>query len=351
MRPTKDIEDYQDIMVFVEIQDHEQVLEGSLELLSKARHLADKLEHKLFAVVFGKDVEQYLPEIEVFCPDAIIYCSHENLKHYDSQIVPDMFTQLIKKYKPFAFLSTFTEAGKDLTPRLAQRFSTGCTSHCTDLDIEYLPEYDKQLLMMKRPAFSGNVIVTIVSPDAMPQMATVQPGVFSKEEYNKLADKLMNKPEIIQIEFDYDMGELRINNLDPPTRWNKKHVLLENASLIVAGGRGVKDKKTFELLYELAELLNGEVGATRVPVFKEWCSEERMIGQTGKTIRPKLYIGLGVSGQIQHTSSIVESEIIVSVNTDEKALINEMSDYVLIEDAVSFIKQLIIKLKQEIRQQ
>ena len=208
--------------------------------------------------------------------------------------------------------------------------------------------------MMKRPAFSGNVIATIISPDTMPQMATVQPGVFSKEGYAALADKLPGKPsgiEIIKIEFDYDMEGIRIKSLDPPTRWNKRHVLLENASLIVAGGRGVKDKHTFELLYELAELLNGEVGATRVPVFKEWCSEERMIGQTGKTIRPKLYIGLGVSGQIQHTSSIVESEIIVSVNTDEKALINDMSDYVVIEDAVSFIKQLIIKLKQEIRQQ
>ncbi|MCK5312145.1 MAG: electron transfer flavoprotein subunit alpha/FixB family protein [Desulfobacteraceae bacterium] len=350
MKPTADIEEYQDIMVFVEIQDHEQVLEGSLELLSKARCLADKFEHKVFAVVFGEDVEQYLPEIELLCPDVVIYCSHENLKHYDSQIFPDMITQLIKEYKPFAFLSTFTEAGKDLTPRLAQRFATGCTSHCTDLDIEYIPEYERNLLMMKRPAFSGNIIATIVSPDTMPQMATIQPGVFSKNEYERQKHK-QGDSKRIKVIFDYDMEKLRMKNLDSPTRWDKKHVPLENASLIVAGGRGVKDKQTFKLLHELAGLLNGEVGATRVPVFKEWCREERMIGQTGKTIKPKLYIGLGVSGQIQHTSSIVESEIIVSVNTDEKALINEMSDYVVIEDAVSFIKQLIIKLKYEIRQQ
>ena len=349
MRQIIDKQEYQDIMVFVEIQDHEQVLEGSLELLSKARLLADKIEQKLYAVVFGEKVEQYLPEINPYCPDGIIYCSHKNLKHYDSQIFPDMITQLIKQYKPFAFVSTFTEAGKDLTPRLAQRFATGCTSHCTDLDIEYLSEYKKQLLLMKRPAFSGNMIATIVSPYTMPQMATIQPGVFTKEDLSTTYHTHF-ETEMVEIPFDYDMGKIKIKNLDSPTRWDKKHVPLENASLIVAGGRGVKDKQTFSLLHELAELLNGEVGATRVPVFKEWCSEERMIGQTGKTIKPKLYIGLGVSGQIQHTSSIVESDIIVSVNTDEKALINEMSDYVVIEDAVSFIKQLISKLKKEIRQ-
>jgi electron transfer flavoprotein alpha subunit len=348
MKQTTGIEEYQNIMVFIEIQDHEQVLEGSLELLCKSRDLADKLGQKVYAILFGEQVEQYFSEIESCHPDIVIYCSHENLKHYDSQIFPDMVSQLIKQYKPFAFLATFTEAGKDLTPRLAQRFSTGCTSHCTDLDIEYLKEYERKLLMMKRPAFSGNIIATIVSPENMPQMATVQPGVFSKEVFAESCTHKY-KPEMIKILFDYDMEKIRIKNLDSPTRWDKQHVLLENASLIVSGGRGVKDKKTFSSLHELAELLNGEVGATRVPVFKEWCSEERMIGQTGKTVRPKLYIGLGVSGQIQHTSSIVDSEIIVSVNTDEKALINEMSDYVVIEDATSFIKQLIIKLKREIR--
>jgi electron transfer flavoprotein alpha subunit len=342
------IEENQDIMVFVEIQDHEQILEGSLELLSKARHLTDKFGYKLFAVVFGEGVEKYLPEIELFRPDTVIYCSHANLKHYDSQIFPDMISQLIKQYEPFAFLSTFTEAGKDLMPRLAQRFATGCTSHCTDLDIEYLSEYKKHLLTMKRPAYSGNIIATIVSPHTRPQMATIQPGVFSKKEHNKNSE-MLSVPELVKIPFDYNMDKIKVKNLDPPTRWDKRHVPIENASLIVAGGRGVKDEKTFLLLHELAELLNGEVGATRVPVFKKWCDEERMIGQTGKTVKPKLYLGLGVSGQIQHTSSIVESEIIVSVNTDEKALINEISDYVIIEDAVSFIKQLIVKLKQEIR--
>ncbi len=344
------IKEYQGIMVFVEIQDHEQVLEGSLELLSKARLLADKIDQKLYAVVFGENVEKYLSKIEPFYPDIIFYCSHKNLKHYDSQIFPDMVTELINQYKPFAFLSIFTEAGKDLTPRLAQRFATGCTSHCTDLDIEYMEEYNRSLLMMKRPAFSGNVIATIISPYTMPQMATVQPGVFSKYEFNSSNDKQKYDRSVkIEILFDYDMETIRIENLDPPTRWDKKCVPLESAPLIVAGGRGLKDKKTFTLLHELAGLLKGEVGATRVPVFKNWCSEERMIGQTGKTVKPELYIALGISGQIQHTSSIVESEIIVSVNNDEKALINDISDYVIVEDAKSFIQQLINTLKQEIR--
>lgn len=348
MKQVIDIEEYQNIMVFVEIRDHEQVLEGSFELLSKARQLADKSDRKVDVVVLGKDVEQYLSDIELFNPDRIFYCSHEALKHYDSQVFPDMINQLIKEYKPFAFLATFTEAGKDLTPRLAQRFATGCTSHCTDLDIEHLPEYGRDLLLMKRPAFSGNVIATIVSPHTMPQMATVQPGVFRKQASDRINNK-PEKPEMIELAFDYDLSKIRIKNLSSPTRWEKKHVLLEEASLIVTGGRGLKDKKTFKMLHELAGLLNGEVGATRVPVFKEWCSEERMIGQTGKSIKPKLYISFGVSGQIQHTSSIVDSEIIVSVNIDENALISEMSDYVINEDAASFIKQLITRLKKEIR--
>ncbi len=353
MRPTLDFNTYKGIMVFVEIQDHEQVLEGSLELLSRARFLADKVDQKLYAVILGKDAEQYLPEIEPFHPDIIICCSHENLKHYDSQIFPDMITRLIKKYKPSAFLSIFTEAGRDLTPRLAQRFATGCTSHCTGLDIAYLPQYRSELLLMKRPAFSGNVIATIISPRTRPQMATVQPGVFTKNEHCKHMDKEQaSGPEstkLIKLIFDYDMASLKIKNLDAPTRWDKKSVPLESASLIVAGGRGIKSQKTFMLLYELADLLKGEVGATRVPVFKEWCDKERMIGQTGKTVKPTLYLGLGISGQIQHTSSIVESDMIISVNTDENALLNGMSDYVINEDAQVFIEQLITRLKHEIR--
>jgi electron transfer flavoprotein alpha subunit len=196
---------------------------------------------------------------------------------------------------------------------------------------------------MKRPAYSGNAIATVLCPKARPQMATVQQGVFDKKEISG------HKAVIIRIPFEYDSSRLRISNLEAPIRWDKPKIPLEQAPVVVAGGRGLGTRRNFEKLYELSEIIGGEVGATRVPVFNGWCGEERMIGQTGKTIRPKLYIGFGISGQIQHTASIVESDIIVSINNNPEALIGELSDYVIIDDANAFLCRLIERLKKEKR--
>jgi len=332
-----------DVWVFTEIQDHERVLDGALELLSKGRAIADAVSSRLCAVVFALDAEQYLPLIEKYGPDVILCCSDRALKHYDSQIFPDLYTDLIEHYRPSIVLFPSTEAGADLAPRLAQRFSTGLTSHCTGLSIMDSEQYGKGLLVMKRPAYSGNAIATVICPHARPQMATVQQGVFDKKEINGI------KTEIIRIPFVYDMSRLRITSLEAPVRWDKPRVPLEQASVVVAGGRGLGSKKNFDRLFEIAEILGGEVGATRVPVFNNWCGEERMIGQTGKTIRPRLYLGFGISGQIQHTASIVDSEIIVSINTSETAPIIEISDYVVPEDAAAFLARLIDRLRMEKR--
>jgi len=174
-------------------------------------------------------------------------------------------------------------------------------------------------------------------------MATVQQGVFDKKETPGVKTKLVRLP------FEYDLSTLRITSLEAPVRWDKPRVPLEQASVVVAGGRGLGSKRNFERLFEIAEILGGEVGATRVPVFNHWCGEERMIGQTGKTIRPRLYLGFGISGQIQHTASIVDSEIIVSVNTSESAPIVDISDYVIPEDANIFLARLIERLRREKR--
>ncbi|HNW30836.1 MAG TPA: electron transfer flavoprotein subunit alpha, partial [Spirochaetota bacterium] len=171
-----------DVWVFTEIQDHERVLEGALELLSKGREIADTLGTKLYAVVFALDAEQYLPVIEKYGPDVILYCSDRGLKHYDSQIFPDLYTGLIEQYRPSIVLFPSTEAGADLAPRLAQRFSTGLTSHCTGLSILTSDDYKRPLLVMQRPAYSGNAIATVICPHTLPQMATVQQGVFDKKE-------------------------------------------------------------------------------------------------------------------------------------------------------------------------
>ncbi len=332
-----------DVWVFTEIQDHERVLDGALELLSKGREIADTLGVKLCAVIFALDAEQYLPVVERYGPDVIFYCTDRNLKHYDSQIFPDLYTGLIEKHRPSIVLFPSTEAGADLAPRLAQRFSTGLTSHCTGLSIMHSDEYKRLLLVMKRPAYSGNAIATVICPHTLPQMATVQQGVFDKREISGM------QTEAVRIPFEYDMSTLRITSLEAPVRWDKPRVPLEQASVVVAGGRGLGSKRNFDRLFEIAEILGGEVGATRVPVFNNWCGEERMIGQTGKTIRPRLYLGLGVSGQIQHAASIVDSEIIVSINTNETAPIIDISDYVITEDANIFLARLIERLRKEKR--
>ncbi|MBN1495135.1 MAG: electron transfer flavoprotein subunit alpha/FixB family protein [Spirochaetes bacterium] len=334
-----------DVWVFTEIQDHERVLDGALELLTKGREIADAQGSKLYSIVFALDAEQYLPAVEQFGPDVILYCSDRALKHYDSQIFPDLYAGLIEKYRPSIVLFPSTEAGSDLAPRLAHRFSTGLTSHCTGLSIMRFDEYDRSLLVMQRPAYSGNAIATVICPHTLPQMATVQQGVFDRKEIAG------GKPEIIRLPFEYDLATLRIESLEAPVRWDKPKVPLEQAPIVVAGGRGLGSKRTFDRLFELSGLLNGEVGATRVPVFNRWCGEERMIGQTGKTIRPRLYLGFGVSGQIQHTASIIDSEIIVSINTNKDAPITGISDYVVTEDASSFLSRLIDRLKREKRVQ
>ncbi|TAL31056.1 MAG: electron transfer flavoprotein subunit alpha/FixB family protein [Spirochaetes bacterium] len=332
-----------DVWVFAEIQDHERVLEGSCELLTIGRALADTLGSRLCALVFALDAERYLPVIERFGPDAIFCASDRALKHYDGAIFPDMIERLIRAHAPSIMLFPSTEAGTDLAPRLAQRFSTGLTSHCTGLSIMDSDEYGKGLLVMKRPAYSGNAIATVICPHARPQMATVQQGVFDKKELPG------NKSEVVRVPFDYDLSNYKITHLENPTRWDKPRVPLEQAPVVVAGGRGLGTKKGFDCLFDLADVLGGEVGATRVPVFNRWCGEERMIGQTGKTIRPRLYLGFGISGQIQHTASIVDSEIIVSINNDASAPINGISDYVVTDDAREFLKRFTARLKKETR--
>ncbi|MHA1340888.1 MAG: electron transfer flavoprotein subunit alpha/FixB family protein [Promethearchaeota archaeon] len=342
------INTYKDVWVFTEIQDHERVLEGSLELLTKGRELAKKLNQKLYSIVFGLNVEQYLPEIEKYGPDVIIYNKETEdpqlLKHYNGEIFPDLWEELIKQYKPSIILFAASEAGNDLAPRLAARFHTGLTSHCSDLDIIYSKEYKSHLLLMKRPAFSGNLSATIICPKTRPQMATVQQGVFEKIQLNT---KELKKPKKIQIECKHELKKLKVVQVEPPTRYQSECIPIERAPVVIAGGRGLGSKQNFERLYELAHLIGAEVGATRVPVLYNWCSNERLIGQTGKVVHPDLYIAFGISGQIQHTSSIMDAKRIVSINIDPDALINEIADYIIVEDANRFLDALINKIKKE----
>jgi electron transfer flavoprotein alpha subunit len=333
------------VWVFTEIKDHEKVLDGSLELLSKGREIADLLNEKLYSIVFSLDVEQYIPIIKRYGPDIIISNEEtedpQTLKHYNGEIFPDMWEKLMKKYKPSIILFPSTEAGIDLASRLAQRFSTGLTAHCSGLEIVDSKDYGNQLLLMKRPGFSGNLTSFILCPKSRPQMATVQQGIFKKKKTDK-----QNNPEIIKVKCNHVLSELKVVNIDSPKRWDKSSKL-EKSRVIIAGGRGMGSKDKFQNLFKVARYLRGEVGSTRVPVLNGWCEEKRMIGQTGKAVHPEIYLGFGISGQIQHTSSIVSAKRIVSINSDTNALINEISDYIINEDINEFLPKLLERLQEE----
>jgi electron transfer flavoprotein alpha subunit len=331
--------DCKHVWVFVEIQDHERILEGSLEILSKGRELAQQLGEKLYAIVFGLECEKYLDELKQYSPDGIIFSSNQNLKHYNGEIFPDMITELINTYKPSIMLFPSTEAGKDLAPRLAARYNTGLTAHCSDLDIMESDDYSQKLLLMKRPAFSGNVMASILCPHTRPQFATVQRGIFKKNPLDQSSD-----PEMIEVECKYQLKNLKVVDVEDPIRWERKPIPLEQSAVIITGGSGMGTKEQFDKLHTLSNILGAEVGATRVPVFNEWIEEDNMIGQTGKTVKPDLYINFGVSGQIQHTSAIVDSKRIISINNDPDAPINEISDYVITEDVKQFLPRLIERI-------
>jgi len=324
------------VLVFAEIQDHERVSDCALEVLAKGRELADRLGEKLWAVVTALEAEQYLDAVKKYGPDEIIYCSHPGLKHYHDAVFPHVYAGIIRERRPSIALFPSSEAGKDLAARLAWRFSTGLTTHCSGLEIVDHEAHGRGLLSMKRPAFSGNMTATILCPRTRPQMATVQPGVLPKREAPPGRPCVMTR-----IEFDFDAGSVREKGMAAPVRWDRPQAPLEKSPVIAAGGRGMGTEEHFLRLFELAGLLGGEVGATRAPVFNRWCGGERMIGQTGKSVKPRLYLGFGVSGQIQHTASIVESGVIVSVNRDPGAPLNDIADYVIVDDAPRFLKALI----------
>src|SRR6056297_761116 len=333
------------IFVFVEIKDHEKVLDASLEILTKAIELGEKKNFQVYGIVFGQNADQYLDRIKKYGPDAILFSTSNDktLKHYNEEIFTDIWEKLIEQYKPSICLFPATEAGSDLAPRIAQRFETGLTAHCSEIDLVDMEEYGKNILLMKRPAFSGNMIASIICPKTRPQMATIQQGVFKK-----IPKSEKQKPcEVKQINCKHSLSKLKILNVCEPSRWNRKSVPLEKASIIIAGGNGLNSKEEFKKLDEVANLLQGEVGTTRIPVFKGWCGEERMIGQTGKNISPDLYMGIGISGQIHHTSSITDAKRIISINTDKDANLNKMADYLILEDATKFLPVLIRKLKEE----
>lgn len=330
------------VFVYCEI-DKTQVEEVSYELLTKGRKLANELGVQLEAIVAGSGIKgQVEKEILSYGVDKLHVFDAEGLYPYTSKPHTSILVNLFKQEKPQICLMGATVIGRDLGPRVSSSLTSGLTADCTALEIGDFDDkknkthYDN-LLYQIRPAFGGNIVATIVNPEHRPQMATVRSGVMKAE---KVSDNYQG--EVI-----YEDVAKFVPETDYVVKVLERHVEkaknnLKGAPIIVAGGYGVGSKEGFDLLRKLADELHGEVGASRAAVDAGFCEHDLQIGQTGVTVRPKVYIACGISGAIQHVAGMKESGIIISINTDPEAPINQIADYIItgsVEEVVpKFIK-------------
>jgi electron transfer flavoprotein alpha subunit len=326
---------YKGVWVFAETRGS-QVASVGYELLGAGRGLADKLGVELAAVIVGKGVMSQTYELLKWGADKVYVAEHEELVEFQEEAYTDVLANLISTYKPEIVVAGATAVGRSFFPRVAARLHTGLTADCTQLDIE--PE--SRMLLQIRPAYGGNIMATIVCPDSRPQMATVRPRVMKR-----LQEPRDGKGEIIQVH----VGNL---NVRAKVTQHVKEVAeltinLQDASVIVSGGRGMGEVKNLELLHELAELLGGTVGATRAVVDEGWIPYRHQIGQTGKTVCPRLYIACGISGAVQHLVGMQSSDCIIAINKNPDAPIFQVANYGIVGDALEIIPLLIKQIKAQ----
>lgn len=333
------------IFVYCEIENG-KVADVSLELLTKGRTLAKTLGCKLEALAIGHNLQGIEKELGKYGAEIVHVADCECLAPYRTLPHAAIICGIFKEEKPQIALFGATTVGRDLAPRVSSTLHSGLTADCTSLEIgnhienKTGKEYT-DLLYQIRPAFGGNIIATIINPDHRPQMATVREGVMKKEA---LAQPV--SPEIKQVDV-----KKYVNDADFAVRIIERHIQekkinIKGASIIVAGGYGMGSKENFEVLYELAEVLGGEVGASRAAVDAGFADHARQVGQTGVTVRPKLYIACGISGQIQHTAGMDGSAMVISINNDPEAPINKLADYAITGDVMEVIPKMIKYYKE-----
>ncbi|MGI6492296.1 MAG: FAD-binding protein [Pelotomaculum sp.] len=329
-----DIEDYKGVWVFAE-QRQGKLMNIGLELLGEGRKLADDLGVELSAVLIGDQVAPLAKELFAYGADNVYLVDNPELKDYRTESYCAAVEKLIKTYKPEIMLLGATFIGRDLGPRVSVRVFTGLTADCTRLDIDP----DTRLLLQTRPAFGGNIMATIICPDTMPQMATVRAGVMKKAapDYNRSG-------KLIEMAYPDDAQVRTI--VKKIVKEARKVVNLEEAQIIVSGGRGLGDPEGFKLIEEVAEALGGVVGASRAAVDAGWIPYSHQVGQTGKTVHPKLYIACGISGAIQHLAGMQNSGIIVAINKNPEAPIFKIADYGIVGDLYRVLPALVEALQE-----
>lgn len=330
------------VFVYCEITDDGLVEEVSLELLSKGRKLANQLKTKLEAVIIGSEKSaEAASSVFQYGVDVAHVATDERLFPYLTLPHASLIIDLFRNEQPEVALFGATSIGRDLAPRIASALRCGLTADCTSLEIgdhtenRTQKEY-KNLLYQIRPAFGGNIIATIINPETRPQMATVREGVMKKEVYDlgyRGEIKYMDVASVLSVD-DFVVSILE-------RHVEKSKIDIKNAQIIVAGGYGVGSKENFNLLFQLADVLGAQVGASRAAVDAGYVEHERQVGQTGITVRPKLYIACGISGAVQHRAGMDQSAQIISINTDPHAPINAIADYTIIGDVANVIPKMI----------
>jgi electron transfer flavoprotein alpha subunit len=319
------IEDYKGVFVFAQQVDNK--LAGvSYELLGKAQDLAKALNCQVSAVLLGSKVEDLCDKLAKNGADRVILVDDPSLETYMTEPYAYALSEVVKKYKPEIVLYGATAIGRDLAPRVSARIHTGLTADCTGLDIEEGTNH----LLMTRPAFGGNIMATIVCAEFRPQMATVRPGVMPRRE-REGARAQVEKFALPDIK-----SHVNVEILDIVKKVSGK-MDIQDAKVLISGGRGMGGPENFPILEALATVLGGTISSSRAAVDAGWVEKDRQVGQTGKTVRPNLYVACGISGAIQHLAGMEESEIIVAINKDPGAPIFEVADYGVVGDALKIV--------------
>jgi len=333
-----DTKDYKGIWVFIE-QKNGRVQSVSYELLGKAQELAKKLNCQVSGVLIGNKLEDQLDELTFCGADNIYLVEDPALANFQDEPYTNILVELVKKYKPEILLCGATNIGRSLISRVAINIKAGLTADCTGLDIDQ----DKKILLQTRPAFGGNIMATIISPNYRPQMATVRHKVFTP----MAADK-KRKGKIIKESFDNSLYVSRTKLLDIIEEIEST-VNLSEADIIVSGGRGMGGAENFKLLEELAHVLGAAVGSSRAAVDSGWMPYSHQVGQTGRTVAPKIYIACGISGQIQHLVGMQSSKIIIAINKDPEAPIFKLATYGIVGDLFQVVPALTQAFKTALR--
>jgi len=348
-----DLSAYKDVWVYTE-QRAGKLMNVALELLGEGSKLANEIgDRKVCALLIGHETDHLIPELYAYGADVVYQIDDPLLKNYTTDGYAKVMTDAIREFKPEIVLFGATHIGRDLAPRVAARLDTGLTADCTRLDvntgnyINYLNKYttldtsgmdpnsDDKNLKQTRPAFGGNIMATIICPKKRPQMSTVRPGVMSKLEKDP-----SRTGELIKVNHSLSKSDIRTEVVEV-VKAAKELVSLTDAEIICSGGRGLGDPSGFELIKKLADTVGGVVGSSRAAVDAGWIDHSHQVGQTGTTVKPKIYFACGISGAIQHLAGMQTSDLIIAINKDPDAPIFEVADYGIVGDLYKVVPKII----------